>query len=52
MTELTGLIFYLAMRGRGSSMDGAEAVLVDEQIPDLSNQDAVGDTGGGDISGI
>ena len=37
MTDLTGLIF--AMRARAASMDGAEA-LADEQIPDLSNQDA------------
>ena len=48
MTGPTGLIF--AMRARAASMDGAEA-LVDEQIPGLSNQDAAGDTGGGDISG-
>ena len=48
MTGPTGLIF--AMRARAASMDGAEA-LADEQIPDLSNQDAAGDTGGGDISG-
>ena len=48
MTGPTGLIF--AMRARAASMDGAEA-LADEQIPDLSNQDAAGDTGGGDTSG-
>ena len=48
MTGPTGLIF--AMRARADSGDGAEA-LVDEQIPFLSNQDAAGDTGGGDQSG-
>ena len=48
MTGPTGLIF--AMRARAASGDGAEA-LVDEQIPFLSNQDAAGDTGGGDQSG-
>jgi len=47
MTGPTGLIF--AMRARGLSMDGAEA-LADEPSM-LSNQDAGGDTGGGDISG-
>jgi len=48
MTGPTGLIF--AMRARAASGDGAEA-LVDEQIPFLSNQDAAGNTGGGDQSG-
>ncbi len=47
MTGPTGLIF--AMRARGLSMDGAEA-LADEPSM-LSNQDAGSDTGGGDISG-
>jgi hypothetical protein len=47
MTGPTGLIF--AMRARAASMDGAEA-LADEPSM-LSNQDAAGDTGGGDISG-
>jgi len=47
MTGPTGLIF--AMRARAQSMDGAEA-LADEPTM-LSNQDAAGDTGGGDISG-
>jgi len=47
MTGPTGLIF--AMRARGLSMDGAEA-LADEPSM-LSNQDAGGDTGGGDIAG-
>ena len=47
MTGPTGLIF--AMRARGLSMDGAEA-LADEPTM-LSNQDAGGDTGGGDIAG-
>ncbi len=48
MTGPTGLIF--AMRARAASGDGAEA-LVDEQIPFISNQDAAGNTGGGDQSG-
>jgi hypothetical protein len=47
MTGPTGLIF--AMRARATSMAGAEA-LADEPTM-LSNQDAGGDTGGGDISG-
>jgi len=47
MTGPTGLIF--AMRARAASMDGAEA-LADEPTM-LSNQDAAGDTGGGDIAG-
>ena len=47
MTGPTGLIF--AMRARAQSMDGAEA-LADEPTM-LSNQDAAGDTGAGDISG-
>jgi|TARA_R110001632_G_scaffold69252_1_gene162193 hypothetical protein len=47
MTGPTGLIF--AMRARIQSMDGAEA-LADEPTM-LSNQDAAGDTGGGDIAG-
>ena len=47
MTGPTGLIF--AMRARFASMDGAEA-LVDETMPDFSNQDAGGDTGGGDVT--
>ena len=47
MTGPTGLIF--AMRARGISQAGAEA-LADEPSM-LSNQDAGGDTGGGDISG-
>ena len=47
MTGPTGLIF--AMRARAQSMDGAEA-LADEPTM-LSNQDAAGDTGGGDIAG-
>ena len=47
MTGPTGLIF--AMRARGLSMDGAEA-LADEPSM-LSNQDAGSDTGGGDIAG-
>ena len=46
MTGPTGLIF--AMRARFASMDGAEA-LVDEALPDHSNQNAAGDVGGGDI---
>jgi len=47
MTGPTGLIF--AMRARIQSMDGAEA-LADEPTM-LANQDAAGDTGGGDIAG-
>ena len=47
MTGPTGLIF--AMRAREISMDGAEG-LADEPTM-LSNQDAGGDTGGGDIAG-
>ena len=47
MTGPTGLIF--AVRARIQSMDGAEA-LADEPTM-LSNQDAAGDTGGGDIAG-
>ena len=46
MTGPTGLIF--AMRARFASMDGAEA-LVDEAFPDISNQNAAGTIGGGDI---
>ena len=46
MTGPTGLIF--AMRARFASQDGAEA-LVDEAIPDISNQNAAGTIGGGDI---
>ena len=46
MTGPTGLIF--AMRARFASMDGAEA-LADEAIPDISNQNAAGTIGGGDI---
>jgi hypothetical protein len=48
MTGPTGLIF--AMRARAQTQDGAEK-LVDEENPHLSNQDAGGDTGGGDSSG-
>tara|TARA_X000000950_G_scaffold43933_2_gene49534 strand:- start:1104 stop:2423 length:1320 start_codon:yes stop_codon:yes gene_type:complete len=48
MTGPTGLIF--AMRARAKSQAGAQA-LFDEEIPFLSNQDAAGDTGGGDQSG-
>jgi len=47
MTGPTGLIF--AMRARGLSMDGAEA-LADEPSM-ISNQDGGSDLGGGDISG-
>jgi hypothetical protein len=47
MTGPTGLIF--AMRARAVSQAGAEA-LADEPVM-ISNQDAAGDTGGGDISG-
>ena len=46
MTGPTGLIF--AMRARFASADGAEA-LADEAIPDISNQNAAGTIGGGDI---
>ena len=46
MSGPTGLIF--AMRARFASQDGAEA-LVDEAIPDISNQNAAGTIGGGDI---
>ena len=46
MTGPTGLIF--AMRARFASQDGAEA-LVDEAFPDISNQNAAGTIGGGDI---
>ena len=46
MTGPTGLIF--AMRARFASQDGAEA-LVDEAIPDFTNQNAAGTIGGGDI---
>ena len=48
MSGPTGLIF--AMRARATSQDGKEA-LADPLIPDLSNQDAAGNTGGGDQSG-
>ena len=47
MTGPTGLIF--AMRARATSMAGAEA-LADEPVF-LANQDAAGNTGGGDIAG-
>ena len=46
MTGPTGLIF--AMRSRFASQDGAEA-LADEAFPDISNQNAAGTIGGGDI---
>jgi len=46
MTGPTGLIF--AMRASFASSDGAEA-LVDESMPDFSNQNAAGTTGGGDV---
>ena len=46
MTGPTGFIF--AMRARFASMDGAEA-LADEAMPDISNQNAAGTIGGGDI---
>ena len=46
MTGPTGLIF--AMRSSLTSQDGAEA-LVDEAFPDISNQNAAGTIGGGDI---
>jgi hypothetical protein len=45
MTGPTGLIF--AMRSTFTSQDGAEA-LVDESMPDISNQNAAGTVGGGD----
>ena len=48
MSGPTGLIF--AMRARATSQTGKEA-LADPLIPDLSNQDAAGNTGGGDQSG-
>ena len=48
MSGPTGLIF--AMRARATNQTGKEA-LADELIPDLSNQDAAGNTGGGDQSG-
>jgi hypothetical protein len=46
MTGPTGLIF--AMRSSFTSQDGAEA-LVDESMPDISNQNAAGTIGGGDV---
>jgi len=46
MTGPTGLIF--AMRASFISQDGAEA-LVDEAMPDISNQNAAGTIGGGDV---
>ncbi len=46
MTGPTGLIF--AMRASFTSQDGAEA-LVDESMPDISNQNAAGTIGGGDV---
>ena len=46
MTGPTGLIF--AMRSTFTSQDGAEA-LVDESMPDISNQNAAGTIGGGDV---
>ncbi len=46
MTGPTGLIF--AMRSSFISQDGAEA-LVDEAMPDISNQNAAGTIGGGDV---
>ncbi len=46
MTGPTGLIF--AMRSTLASQDGAEA-LVDESMPDISNQNAAGTIGGGDV---
>ena len=46
MTGPTGLIF--AMRSSLISEDGAEA-LVDESMPDISNQNAAGTIGGGDV---
>jgi hypothetical protein len=46
MTGPTGLIF--AMRSSFTSQDGAEA-LVDESMPDISNQNKAGTIGGGDV---
>ena len=46
MTGPTGLIF--AMRSSFISQDGAEA-LMDEAFPDISNQNAAGTIGGGDV---
>ena len=46
MTGPTGLIF--AMRASFASQDGAEA-LMDEAMPDISNQNAAGTIGGGDV---
>ena len=46
MTGPTGLIF--ALRSSLTSQDGAEA-LVDESMPDISNQNAAGTIGGGDV---
>ena len=46
MTGPTGLIF--AMRSSFTSQDGAEA-LMDEAMPDISNQNAAGTIGGGDV---
>ena len=46
MTGPPGLIF--AMRSSFTSQDGAEA-LVDESMPDISNQNAAGTIGGGDV---
>jgi len=46
MTGPTGLIF--AMRSSFISQDGAEA-LVDESMPDISNQNAASTIGGGDV---
>ena len=46
MTGPTGLIF--AMRSSFISQDGAEA-LMDESFPDISNQNAAGTIGGGDV---
>ena len=46
MTGPTGLIF--AVRSSFTSQDGAEA-LMDESMPDISNQNAAGTIGGGDV---
>ena len=46
MTGPTGLIF--AMRSSFTSQDGAEA-LMDESMPDISNQNAACTIGGGDV---
>jgi hypothetical protein len=46
MTGPTGLIF--AMRASFASQDGAEA-LMDEAMPDITNQNAAGTIGGGDV---